>query len=160
MPNAKTKRKRNPNVAYVTYVFEIGNWRPLYCFSLNIDAKHFPGPYWEHASLEISGEFVHPATLKIKAGRIHMMASREQQQKLEHPTQSKTLPLCVGSLSLRHDSLEFLGSLPADAFWGVANALGIGAFRYAVFHGEALKWRSALIRSISFEREIEFDELD
>ena len=47
-------------------------------------------------------------------------------------------PLGVGHLTMRGDRSDYLGSLPFDAVWGIANGVAAGVFKYVVLTGPRL----------------------
>jgi len=66
----------------------------------------------------------------------------------------------VGSLTIRGDRTEYLGSLPFDALWGLVGALSSGTLKFVDMYGERLRHGGAKIRSINFCRELDLDDLE
>lgn len=159
MPRKRRRRSRAPVIDYRTYIFRIASWEPSYSFALN-EGRFGHGPYWEHVELVLSGECLAPFKVAGRIGKLTFLGNREEARALEQPPDSDWKPLCVGTFTVRGDRTEYLGSLPLDALWGLVAVLPSGALQYVDMYGERLRYGSARIRSISFCREIDPDDLE
>jgi hypothetical protein len=59
-------------------------------------------------------------------------------------------PLGVGHLTMKGERSEYLGTLPYDAMWGLANMVAAGGFKYVSMHGPRMKRGSCLITTVRF----------
>ena len=107
---SRAKAYENP---YRSYIFRVASWEPYYSYSLN-DGRLHPGPYWEHLELRVAGQCLAPARAAGRTVGLTFLGSREQTDYLEDPPRSEWRPLCVGTITLRGERAEFLGSIPFD----------------------------------------------
>jgi hypothetical protein len=56
----------------------------------------------------------------------------------------------INSASRVFLAAPYLGSLPYDSVWGIANAVAVGAFKYVVLTGPRLRHGSCSITGTSF----------
>ncbi len=159
MPRKRRRRSRAPIIDYRTYIFRIASWEPSYSFALN-EGRFGHGPYWEHVELIVSGECLAPSKTAGRIGKLTFLGNREESRTLEQSLDSDRQPLCVGTLTVRGDRTEYLGSIPFDALWGLVGALSSGTLKFMDMYGERLRYGSARIRSINFCRELDPDDLE
>jgi hypothetical protein len=159
MPSKRRRKAKAAVNPYLTYALRIASWEPSYMFALN-DTRFHQGPYWEHAELKLSGECLAPAKLAGRTAKLTLLGDRRDKQMLEEPPQSDWKPLGVGSVTSRGDQTEFLGSIPIDALWGLISALASGTVQFVDMYGERLRYGSARLRSISFCRELDPEDLE
>lgn len=142
-----------------TYCVQILDWETSYSLSLSLDSTINPGPYWEHATINVSGKLIAPRKHAGKELALSFLASRELANGLNNAKIfEKWEPLGVGGITIRGEHKEFFGSLPFDAFPIVIGALQSVKYKYITLHGEALRYGRARIRSYSFEREFEEED--
>lgn len=158
MTRKRKRRSRAPAIDYRSYVFRIVSWEPSYSFALNDGPLH-DGPYWEHVQLVLTAECLAPSKMAGRISTFTFLGNREEARALNQPPNSDWRPLCVGSLTVRGDRTEYLGSLPVDSLWGLVSALPSGTLQFLDMHGERLRYGSARIRSIRFEREVDPEDL-
>lgn len=159
MARTKKAKGRRAPVQYQTYVFQIDGWTPSYSFAVN-HAAWREGPYWEYLALTVTGRIVSPSKFKDRAGQLVLLGNREDARKVEEPPSSDWRPNCVGSLTIRGRRTEYLGSIPHDSLWGVVGMLNAGALRFVDLTGEALRYGTAMIQTISFSRELDPENLE
>jgi len=155
----KTRGKKNkPGREYTAYCIEIKDWGTPYSLYLNKDSKKFHiGPYWEYIELKIKGSFIHPKKYAGKEVEIRFLGNRQMNEMLNDPGKyDDSKPLCIGSLTLRGERREYLGSLPMDTYPLIAETLAANKYKYLIFHGYTLRYGSAEIFSVHFYEE--FDE--
>jgi hypothetical protein len=150
-------RKSRPVQNYQSFYIQLEESSPSYSFALNA-SKYTVGPYWEHLETTLTGAFLSPDRLKGLRVPLVFLGRREDQSKLEQPTDSDWKPRNVGVLTIRGARREFLGSLPYDALWGLLHALSSGAFRIVHLYGILERGR-AEIQSVNFERDVDADDL-
>lgn len=148
----KKRRVSARKDASTTYCIEMLNLDLSYSFSLDRHKKISIGPYWEHMSLEMKGNFLHPETLANRAIQITFSGDREKVQALEHPEEYRYEPKAVGGLMVRGKQSEFLGSVPFDAIETLCLLLQTGKIKYLVLTGQSLYRGDADITSIRFQK--------
>ena len=154
---AKTKRKRprrSSEQAYQSFIFHIEGWEPSYSFGLN-RSRYFEGPYSEHLDIALKGVFLSPENAKDRRATLRVLASRPETHAVDDPANCDWEPLCVGTLTIRGDRTDYLGSLPYDAMWGLIGLLSKGAIRMLDLHGRALYRGKAEIETMHFARDID-----
>jgi hypothetical protein len=159
MSKKRSSRSKGPENPYRSYIFEVAAWEPYYSYSLN-DGRLHPGPYREHLELGLVGQGLALAKAAGRTVELTFFGSREEAQFLKDPPRSDWKPLCVGTITLRGERADFLGSIPVDALWGVVAALPSGTLRFVDMYGEPLIRGTAKIRSITFCRDIDPDDLE
>jgi hypothetical protein len=152
-------RKKIYNAAeqFCSYLVKILDWTPSYSLHLKTNKVISEGPYWDHCSLDIQGEFMAPK--KVVGGQVKVcfLASREMDEALSNPDDYKAKPKSLGGLSSRGENSDYLGSLPYSAFGHTLNMLQAGKYKYVAFHGKVLRYGKADIKSIYFMFDYEPD---
>lgn len=150
---ARTKH-RSRRHEYQSYIFRVEN--PEVSYGLSIDRKGWTdGPYWEHFELSVRGTIVSPESVQGRQGTLTFLADRRITRDLDHPIESRSQPIAVGTLTVWGGTTSYLGSLPNDALWHLLAALTRGEIQMLALHGEALYRGSAKILNVHFEREID-----
>jgi len=149
-----SKRKKRETRREVTYCIEILEWDLPYSYSLNINKEIIYGPIWEHMGLEIKGKLIHPEKLAEKTVDVNLLGDRRVVPVLEKPQDFREWePKCVGTLTVRGASREYLGSLPFDMLSQLAFLIHAGKIKYLIMSGKQLQYGSAEIRSVHFSKE-------
>lgn len=146
----KASRKR---AVEITYCIEITMYEPSYMFSLATNPDIDPGPYWEHAEIEMEGVIVHPEHLKGRQLRLVLLGDRDKVPVMEHPETCRWEPKAVGRLNLRGKTSEFLGSVPFDGLIFVSYLIESGRSKFLILSAESLYHGSAAVRSIRFSKD-------
>jgi hypothetical protein len=154
MARSKSGRKRRSKATdFQSYIFRIDNSELSY--SLRVDRSRWAeGPYSEHLDLSIDGTIVVPEKLQGRRGSLTFLGDRRMTRDLDNPIESRTQPLCVGTLTIWGETTSYLGSLPNDMIWHLFGSLSRGEIRMLALHGEALYRGQAKILTVHFEREI------
>jgi hypothetical protein len=153
MPKRKTRRQ-TPN--YQSFYVQVDNCEPSYSFSLN-DSRHFEGPYSEYLDITFNGAILAPRRVKGRRVSLVFLGRRDEQRMATDPTNSAWVDwraLCVGTLTIRGERTNFLGSLPYDAVWALSRERSSGAFRIIHLYGSVERGRVA-VRSIHFSRDVD-----
>jgi hypothetical protein len=108
----------------------------------------------------LQGECLAPKKLIGRMMVLRLLGNRKEMGALNEPEKSDLKPLCVGSISVRGDRNEFLGSLPLDSLWSLMTRLPSATFQFIDMHGERLMWGRARIRYLSFCKDIDPDHLE
>ena len=138
---------------------EILDWAPSYSFSIG-QGLHKEGDYWESANLDLTARILSPKKLRDKVIKFCVLGDRQKDQALEHPEEHQTNPLGVGSLTIRGERCEYLGSMPMSTLWGLIPALENKRLKLITLHGEKLRYGSAKIWSMGFEHEVDPDDYE
>jgi hypothetical protein len=156
----KRRRKRSKRKAeeYRSYVFEITDWELSYSFSVNWNEKLIEGPYFESMSLEIEGCILLPEKHASKGMSATFLGDRRIPPDSRNPELSNWKPRCVGMITLRGETREFLGSLPFDSLPILSSLLDTKRIKYVDLYGKAPSYGSAEIRSIHFLKKYEPEE--
>lgn len=154
----RSRRRRASVPEFWSYVVRVSHSRPSYSFSINGVPRN-EGPYWEYAGLEIVGECLAPASLATLPVMLTLFGSREDALALSEPSSNRE-PLGVGTLRQQQGQLQYFGSVPFDAFWGLAGLLATGTIGYVSLHGERLRYRKAMIRSLDLTQDLDPDEIE
>jgi hypothetical protein len=156
----KTASKRGRlREEYSSYPVEVIDWEISYSLSLPGNKKLEPTPFWEHLSLKIDGNILHPQKLAGKSINLHIIGDRRDTDVMEHPDKYDFEPNRVGTLTARGDKIDYLGSIPFDAFSILATLLSAGKIRIVNLHGKVLYRGNASITSISFNRDFDPEDV-
>lgn len=159
MTDKPTKRSKVKTRGYCSYCIEIVDWEVPYSFHLGRIDLVSEGPFWEHASIIIAGNFVFPKKLAGKDVKVSILGDRMMARALDSPDDFDDYePKALGVLTVRGAQREYLGSLPMDVFPQISVLLGNGAYRYLDLHGQELYRGKSDIKSLRFEREIDPDD--
>ena len=154
----KTK-KTKPERGYTAYCIEIKDWSVPYSLHLNEHKKFRDGPYWEYVELKILGKFIYPDRFADKNVESRFLGSRSMTKMLNQPDKYDDIkPLCLGSLTLRGERRDYLGSLPMDTFPTIVGSLAANKYKYLIFHGYTPRYGTAEIFSYHFDRFFEEED--
>lgn len=149
----KTRKKaKSPKRQEVSYCIEIEKWEMPYSFSIPPRKDIVEGPFWEHATLRISGKLLHPEKLVGKDINVYIIMDRRYTTVLESPEKFSQEPERIGTLTIRGDHREYLGSLPFDAMQTICLLLQGENIKYVMLGGPSLYRGESAIRSIHFDK--------
>ncbi|MEK6777730.1 MAG: hypothetical protein AABY87_12765 [bacterium] len=154
----KKARKKNSKSArreFCSYYIEILDWDLSYSLRLTGDMKNMPWPFWEHASLDITGKFLQPNVLEGRAIEVTILGSRTIVRIMEHPEECSEEPKALGGLRVRGKQSKFIGSVPLDVLHTLCFLIQAGKIKALVLSGQILYHGSAAITSICFEKDYE-----
>lgn len=149
----KGLRSQSKAEEIVTYTVEIEDWDWSYSFGLNSPTDD--DTCFDFRHLYILGQVLRPTKLKAQKARITLLPTPEY----DHGQRKDLKLLAVGALRLKPDELTGLLSIPADALAPILTVLGAGRRRYVVMRGAPRKHRQARLRSFSFDKTINEDDL-
>lgn len=147
------KKKRREKQSELTYCLEVTNYDPSYMFSLATRPDVDPGPYWEHAEIEMKAIIIYPKNLEGKSLDVTILGDRDTVGAVANPETCNWQPKSVGRLTLRGKTAEYLGSVPFDALIFISQLLKAGDTKFLILRGERPYRGSATIRSMRFEKE-------
>jgi hypothetical protein len=152
---ARGKRRRGrPRDESVDYVLEIRDWNWGFSFGVN-PARDRDGPYSDYRHLVVRGNLSRPKKVKAQEVELTFLPHHD----LNEDKRERHEPKAVGSLHLFRGRLTGLLSIPSDALPSVLQMVIADRFRFAVLHGNRLRYGRALIRSFRLEMTIEEDDL-
>ena len=101
MGSKRNKQKSRP-VEFSTYCIEILDWEIPYSFSLDAKRKFGLSPYWEHASLKITGKLTYPEKVAGKDISIVILGDRDEVAVINSPEKfTSCKPKAIGGLTIR-----------------------------------------------------------
>lgn len=138
MASTKGARKRRSKATdYQSYILRLENSELSY--SLRVDGSWWAeGPYSEHLELSVDGTIIAPEKLQGRRRPLTFLGDLRVTRDLENPIESRTQPLCVGTLAIWGETTGYLGSLPNDIIWHLFGSLSRGEIRMLALHGERL----------------------
>ncbi|MEN8136171.1 MAG: hypothetical protein ABFS18_11645 [Thermodesulfobacteriota bacterium] len=159
MANKKRRKVRQPKKEFELYIIEIDSWEAPYFFGVNFNKDIIDGPFWEHASVKISGKFIQPGKIEEKAVSISVYGDRDITPCLTDPVKyDEYKPKAVGTLTVRGKLRDGSAWFPIDILPVIISMLGAERYRYIAMQGHALYRGHANIRSVSFHQEYDEDD--
>jgi len=152
----KSRRKTIPETE--SFYIQINDWEPNFFLALGKNFRR-DTPHWEHATIDIRGSLLSPGKYKGREIKGWLMGDRVMDADLEYPETSNRDPLAIGSMTIRGKKCDFHGSIPMTALWGMVPMLLSERIRIIHLHGERLRYGSARMWSISFNRTVDPDDL-
>ena len=149
--------QKRPKMEYCTFVVEVIYWELPYSFSLNHNDKHFPSPYSEHSHLHVKGVFREPKKLGGKEINLTFIGERSIIPEIDNRS-STNKPSRVGTVMMRGENRQFIGSLPFDSFQVIAPMLESKRLRFLELHGVSPYRGEAATRSIRFFKDYDPEE--
>lgn len=147
----RKRKSRKKRKVEITYAINIAISEVSYSFAVSPENYFVPGPYWEHLSLKLSGTIVDPETFNGRALSINILGSRTEEQAFEKASESRVEPICVGTLTLRGQQSEFLGSVPFSVLPLLYTLIKDGETRFLILGGPPLFRGTSEIRTMHFE---------
>ena len=146
------KAKHRVKKEYCTFIVEIKDWEMTYLFSLDRGNMFSEGPYMEFPHLEIKGVIRQPEKYAGKEMSATFMGDREMFPRISDRSHPERKPLGVGSLTLRGENRQYLGSLPHDSLPTIVNLLEYKRIQFFHLHGLIPHRGHTLISSVRFFR--------
>lgn len=156
----QTKKKalpKRPKEKYTTFIVEVTDWELPYSLSINHDSKHFPSPYSEHLHLHVKGVFLEPKKHEGKEIDLTFIGDRSIVAEINNRS-SVNKPNRVGTVMIRGEYRQFIGSLPFDSLQVIAPMLESKRLRFLELHGLSLFRGEAATRSIHFLKDYDPEE--
>ncbi len=143
---------------YQSYLFFIKKYSVDYSLSLD-HSKYAQGHYSEYSSLIIEAECTFPEKECGNAFKLVFLCNRDIEDSFHVKKEIGRKPIAVGSLTIKMDRRNFLGSIPSGPFWGIHNAIERGSIKLIGLHGDKLRYGKSPIISFSFSEAHDPDEL-
>jgi len=150
-------RKRNVDQSE-TYWIEVDDVEYHYSLHLHHDPESIQ-PYTEYCHPKVFGKLLRPTIKQISRAIITLMADRDMDSLLLPDAKPSYKPRAIGHVETRSGELNGFVSLPFSALILLLPALKSGSIREIMMSGDKLRYRHALVKSISFSRHFDPDEL-
>jgi hypothetical protein len=144
----RRKRRKKAAVTHVSYPVRILDWKVDYSLHLDPEGRFSAGPYWEHHSLELKGEFLGPDRVKGREVTITFLADRDLDRAMTEPSSFTGEPKAVGGLTSRGEKSDFIGSLPLQVVGHILTTLQAGKTRYVIFSAETMRYGRASVKGL------------
>lgn len=145
----KHKTSKKPKVDYCTFIVEVMDWELPYLFSINHNDRYDPTPYSEYLHMHVKGVLREPKKMDGKEIDLTFIGERSIIAEISNRS-SKNMPLRVGTVTMRGEYRDFIGSLPYDSLPMIASMLETKRLRYIHLHGPSLYRGNAATTSINF----------
>jgi hypothetical protein len=147
-------RPGRPRSEFASYVLEIKEWDWSFSFGVNA-MRNRDGPYSDYRHLLLRGNLVRPTRIKAEKVDLTFLPDHD----LNEDKRERHEPKAVGSLELHSGRLIGLLSIPSDVLPPILQMMIADRFRFAVLHGERLRYGRALIRSYRLKMAIEEEDM-
>lgn len=152
------KTRQRVREEYGTYIIEVADWETSYAFTINRHDRFFAGSYREHLNLEVKGILRHPLKFEGKDIRALSLGDRKLTSNLAGEEYLDPQPVSIGSITIRGEHRDYLGSMPFDAVPVVNLLLQTHHVRFISLSGKALFRGSASINWVHFMRDFDPEE--
>ena len=151
-------RKRPSKPTLESFLFKIESISPDYSFGLG-NPRFDRGAYSEHAHTEIVAACLAPKRFAGRATTFTLLGSRDIAEELRQPDRAFQQPRGVGTLTMRGNRSEYLGSLPLDALLSLTHPIIAGGLAYISLAGFREHGTSAIrVNYVAFRREVDLDD--
>lgn len=150
-------RKKKPEEAYQTYIFEITDWEPGYLLCLN-GGKQDDRLYWEHLTARISAKCLFPAKYAGLPAGFHLFTDRNMLNPEILKYEKEWKPLCVGSMRVEAAEMHYDAAIPHDLMPSLLAMLASERSRYVLLHATPVRRRQSLCRSFEIQRTVNLDD--
>ena len=141
------KRKKRKPPENENYEIDVDKWEVYNLFGINTSRNLFgEGPYWEDASLTLTGKILSPILKNATKAKINIWENPEFDDHWKETSKEK-VPLGIGSMEILRDNetLDLICWFPSRIFKNIFLALSSKKIKYAHVYGEKLRWRKGRI---------------
>ena len=146
------KGKSKPLEGNSTYLFRIERIAPEYGFHV-AHSRLDQGPYGEYAHTQIVATCLAPSNLSARETHLTVIGDRTFSTLLQNPPSQSAPANGVGTLTLRGNQSQYLGSMPFDALMAIAPSVLAGGLQFVALVGPPLLRGSSRISSMQFLRD-------
>lgn len=141
-----------------SFLFKIESISPDY--NLGVGNPRFDrGAYSEHAHTEIITTCLAPKRFAGRVTTFTLLGERSISEELRKPDRTIQRPLGVGTLTMRGNRSEYLGSVPLDALLSLTQPVLAGGLKYISLAGLRDRGTSAIrMNYIAFRRDVDLDD--
>lgn len=151
----RAKRRKAPE-AWGSYLFEIVRLHSHYSFGRG--SRFDRTAFGEYLHPQIDATCLAPEKFRGRLTHFTLIGDRRIEHDLWMQTPAPEHEAGVGTLTMRGEQSDYLGSLPYDAAWRLSPVILTGGFRYIYLHGAAMYRGTARIHSIGFYEEFDIEE--
>lgn len=140
-----------------TYVFRIERVRPSYSFSVG-HLRLNEGDFTDYNQTEIEATCLVPPKHFGRITKLIFLGDRRILDRMQSRAPPGDYIPGVGTLTMRQDRCEYLGTLPSDAAFSIPVLALVQGLKYVYLSGEASRVGSARITFMSFSSEFDPDD--
>lgn len=146
-------------LAVEIYLFEIVGISPTYSFHVGHE-RFEPGAYGEHLHIGLTAMCLRPRKFEGRETGFTFIGTRELVTQTQAMPRTGVYPNRVGTLTLRGEQSDYLGSLPYDAASTLPLMVLAGGYRFIYLSGPPMYRGSSRIGSSSFYRDFDPNDLE
>lgn len=140
-----------------TYVFRIDRVLPSYSFSVG-HLRHHEGDFTDYNHTEIEATCLVPPKHFGRFTKFILLGDRRIIDRMQKRSPLSEYIPNVGTLTMRKDRSEYLGSLPSDAAFSIPVLILVQGLKFIHLAGEATSGGKVKISYISFSNEFDPDD--
>lgn len=150
------KASKQRQKASQSYLFRIESLHSHYSFSCG--SRFAITEYDEALQPEMDTVCLAPQKLSGRQTRFALIGNRQLERDLWMQKSAPKNENGVGTLTMRGEQANYLGSIPYDALWRIQPLILSKGIRFIYLHGAAMFRGEARIRSIAFYDEFDPDD--
>lgn len=137
MPRWDGKHVVPPEPKNVEYVFQVQDWRPVYCFGVS-GFRRGPETYGEYPTIEVTALYQHNGVATDRVVDFSIRSRRDLTQYPDPKPAGDWKPKMIGELYLDSDGGFFEMSVPQDSMAYLLTGFATGGFRFITLVGPPL----------------------
>lgn len=157
MALAKKKKAVKQQIVAETFVFRIETIFPDYSFTIGHE-RFGDGDYAEHSQTKINATCLIPHRFEGRATTLTLLGSRQIIDKISKRSPVSGYTPNIGSLTMRGQRSEYLGSIPFDAALALPAITLLGGFKFISLSGISTRGGKIQINYMSFFTEFDSDD--
>lgn len=149
------KRKKKKVQENQRYEIEVMDWEVYHHFGI-APKNLFKGSYWEISNLILSGKIISPELKIAEKAKIDLSSEPEMEDHWKtEPTILSAKAIGYMEVPRGEDVLQMHCSIPPRVSNNIQLAVASRKIKYVSVFGEKLKWRRALVFSVTLSAELE-----
>jgi hypothetical protein len=154
---AKKVKALKQQIAAESFVFRIDAILPDYSFTIGHE-RFGDGDYAEHCQTKINATCMVPKRFDGRDTTFTLLGSRRIIDKILKRSLPSDHTLNIGTLTMRGQQSEYLGSIPFDAALALPAITLLGGFRFIFLSGIPIRGGPTQINYMSFGKEFDPDD--
>ena len=154
------ERKRRTKVQtqiQQSYVFRIERILPSYSFSVG-HVQHNHGDFTDYNHTDLETTCLVPSQYAGRSTKFVLLGDRRLIERMQHRLLSNDYIPSVGTLKMRKDRSEYLGSVPSDAAFAIPILALVHGLKYIYLAGQPTRGGTVKINFISFSNDFDPDD--
>lgn len=154
------ERKRRTKVqtrVQQSYVFRIERILPSYSFSVG-HVQHNDGEFTDYNHTDLETTCLVPSKYAGRSTKFVLLGDRLLIERMRHRSPSGDYIPSVGTLKMRKDQSEYLGSIPSDAAFAIPVLALVHGLKYIYLAGQPTHGGTVKINFISFSNDFNADD--